>query len=343
VHDAYEKEAAAYWRLIGEKRARRRAKRAGNEQIARDDYVLTQPPVYSGPPKPVDPVKDESEAEPIAPKPIPVVSVFLKCAKEEFDFTPDAPASEIDYKRAYAKAAVAAGLTREQAVKVYGFESGGDGKYDVQAGLEYDTPEAHAISSALGYNQLLITNSVELLAEAGDQFVAALSKAADDATEPRRTRLQEKIAILSKMIAFTRTVADDWNEHARLAKLPKGLGVHALNLDVDVGPLLQAQKLATSVLFARRKDYTALLAPADLEMMNLTGDGNGLDMVVMPDALRVEVPTSNFFQRAGYVSNDVASENNTVAKLLTATNTKMDDEAKLRGAKDLAAAFDALH
>ena len=118
--------------------------------------------------------------------------------------------------------------------------------------------------------------------------------------------------------------------------------MHALNLDVDIGPMLQAQKLANSVVFAKRKAYAGVLSPADLEMMNLTGDGSGLDMVLMPDALRAEVPTSNFFQRVGYLSNDVASENNTVAKLLAATNAKMDKEAKLKGAKDLAAAFDAL-
>ena len=33
-------------------------------------------------------------------------------------------------------------------------------------------------------------------------------------------------------------------------------------------------------------------------MMNLTGDGTGLDMVTMPQAMREQVPTSNFFQRA---------------------------------------------
>jgi hypothetical protein len=33
---------------------------------------------------------------------------------------------------------------------------------------------ARAISTALGYNQLLTTNSVELLAEKGDQFVAEI-------------------------------------------------------------------------------------------------------------------------------------------------------------------------
>ncbi len=52
---AYETAAGAYWKLIAEKRHLRTAKRANHEQISIDDYVLTQPPVYSGPPKPRDP------------------------------------------------------------------------------------------------------------------------------------------------------------------------------------------------------------------------------------------------------------------------------------------------
>ena len=36
-------------------------------------------------------------------------------------------------------------------------------------------------------------------------------------------------------------------------------------------------------------------------MMNLTGDGNGYDMITMPREWRARVPTANFFQRGGYV------------------------------------------
>ena len=115
--------------------------------------------------------------------------------------------------------------------------------------------------------------------------------------------------------------------------------MHALNLDVDVGPYLQTQKLLDSVLFARRKGHAAPLTAAELEMMNLTGDGNGLDMVRMPAALREEIPTANFFQRGGYERNGVAIRNNTVAKLIAATDRKMDKEAQLQGAQELAAVF----
>jgi hypothetical protein len=103
--------------------------------------------------------------------------------------------------------------------------------------------------------------------------------------------------------------------------------------------LLQVHKLLTSVGYASRKGYTSPLTAAELEMMNLTGDGNGFDMVAMPDALRKKVPTSNFFQRGGYERNPVAIRHNTVAALLAATDAKMLSEAQLPGAKALAAAF----
>ncbi len=54
------------------------------------------------------------------------------------------------------------------------------------------------------------------------------------------------------------------------------------------------------------------------------------------------MPTSNFFQRGGYERNDVASLNNTVAKLFAATNAQIAAEAELEGAEELAAAFDAV-
>jgi len=337
AHDAYEKLAGPYWQAVTEKRSRRRAKMARGEALDLDDYVAEQPPVYSGPPKPKDPQEEKRPK----PREIPDVTDFLAHARAQFGFTPQTPATELDYKRAYAKVASAADLGKDVCVKIYGFESGGDGKYDIQAGREYNR-KAKVISTALGYNQLLTTNTVELLAEAGSQFLAVLSTMAKGADVVRKAHLQDKITKLKKMIAFSRTVPDDWNEHGKLAGTPRGLGIHALNLDVDVGPLLQTQKLLTSVIFARKKGYTAPLTAADLEMMNLTGDGNGYDMVSMSPELREKVPTSNFFQRGGYERNPVASRNNTVAKLLAATDAKMVKESALQGAKDLAAAFDGV-
>jgi len=94
-----------------------------------------------------------------------------------------------------------------------------------------------------------------------------------------------------------------------------------------------------SVVFARAQGYGAVLSAAELEMMNLTGDGNGLDILTMPLAWRERVPTSNFFQPGGYERNPIAGRSGVVSKLTAATNAVMDQESKLQGAKDLAAVF----
>ena len=336
----FDEEAGAYWSAIAQKRRLRNAKRRDYQEILLDDYVLTQPPLYAGPPPP-SPPRQAGAVAPETPAPprkyIPIVADFLRSAQEYFGFVPQRPRSEMEFKRAYAKLALAAGLTREQIVRVYVFETGGNGTYDAQAGLEY-SPHARAISPALGYNQLLNTNSVELLAERGDGLLAVLKARATASAGEAKQALENKIEVLRRMIKFCRTVPDDWNAHDALANTPQGLGVHAMLLDVDIGPLLQVQKLLESVAFARRKGHRAPLTAAELEMMNLTGDGNGLDMIMMPAAARERVPTANFFLQAGYERNPVAIRNNVVAKLLAATDATMDRGMNLPGAKDLAAA-----
>ncbi len=335
---AFEQEAGAYWNSISEKRRGRNAKRREHQPIALDDYVLTQPPVYTGPKRPVNPAPEpEPERTPREHKAIPVVADLLQAAVQQYQFRPQRPASELEFKRAYARVAAAAGLTREQAVRVYSFETGGTGNYDVQSGIEHGG--RRAISTAIGYNQLLTTNSVELIAEQGSEIVAALAARAAQLSGAARSAMDYKIAVLKRMVALARSVPDDWSAHGRIADTQQGWAMHAMVLDIDVGPLLQTHKLLTSVIFARIKGYSRPLTAAELEMMNLTGDGTGLDMVTMPQAMREQVPTSNFFQRSGYERNPVAIRHNTVAKLLAVTDSRMDSNSNLQGARDLAAAF----
>src|SRR5215469_2093132 len=97
AHDAYEAEASAYWSAIAEKRRGRNAKRREHQAIALDDYVLTQPPVYAGPRRPVNPqVEPEPEETPRPRKIIPVVADLLKAAADTFQWTPQRPATEAD-------------------------------------------------------------------------------------------------------------------------------------------------------------------------------------------------------------------------------------------------------
>ncbi len=57
-----------------------------------DDYVLTQPPLYDGPKRPVNP-EPEAERPPRQRKTIPVVGDLLKAASEQFQFVPQRPES----------------------------------------------------------------------------------------------------------------------------------------------------------------------------------------------------------------------------------------------------------
>jgi hypothetical protein len=332
---AFDEEAGAYWSQIAEKRRGRNAKRRSGQQITLDDYVLEQPPVYTGPKRPANPEPVE-EPEPRPRKPIPVVGDLLRAAQELYQFTPQRPAAEVEFKRAYARYALTFGLTREQAVRVYSFETGGNGNHDMQSGVRNGS---RPISTAVGYNQLLTTNSVELLAEQGQEFIRALSEKAAQTSGSARKALDYKLSVLKRMVSHAKSVPDTWSEHEKIGDTAQGWAMHAMVLDIDVGPMLQTHKLLTSVLFARAKGYTRPLAAAELEMMNLTGDGTGLDMVTMPLAMREQVPTSNFFQRGGYERNPVAIRHNTVAKLLAVTDARMDSNSNNAGARELAASF----
>ena len=108
------------------------AKRERGEAIALTDYVLTQPPLWHGtlPRLPLPP------ATPGVPR-LALVADALKMAAEQHGFVPQRPASDLDFKRAYASVATAEGLTAQQAVRIYAFETGGNGTYVVQAGLTH--------------------------------------------------------------------------------------------------------------------------------------------------------------------------------------------------------------
>jgi hypothetical protein len=329
----------AYWKTIAEKRRQRAQKRRSGAPVTRDDYVLTQPPLYSGPQRPEHPAIPKKD-ETIPPKKfIPAIPDFLSAARTHYDFIPERPASERDFKRAYARAARAAGLTREQILRIYAFETGGNGTYDMQAGVNPAKPGSRPISPAMGYNQLLATNTVSLFANHGEDFVHHLTRKAAQLQGRDKTMFLRKIESLRRMIVASRGVPNQWSAHDTFADTPQGYGMHAAVLDRDIGPLLQTQKLLNSAQFAKRRGVTRPLTGAELELMNFTGDGNGIDMVSMPDALRAIVPTANFFQQRGYERNPVARRTGTVAKLIADMDARMDRYLQNAGAKEMAGAL----
>jgi hypothetical protein len=209
---AFEEEAGAYWNAIADKRRIRNARRRDHQPVTLEDYVLAQPPLYDGLKQPVNP-EPEEERPPRQRKYIPVVADLLKAAAEQFQFVPQRPASEMDFKRAYAHLARAYGLTREQAVRVYSFETGGNGNHDMQSGLSASRPGSRAISTAIGYNQLLTTNSVELVAEQGHDILRALGEKAARLSGSQHAAMERKIAIVRRMVAYARSVPDTWSAH----------------------------------------------------------------------------------------------------------------------------------
>ena len=337
---AFEKSLDAYWDDIAAKRRARMTKRRDKQQIALEDYVLTQPPAYAGPQRPAGMPAPRREPKDVKLPPIPRAAEFIKAAGEHFQFVPHRPDSELEFKRAYARVALAAGLTEEQAVRIYAFETGGNGSYDVQAGLTHPKKGSKPISPAVGYNQLLSTNSIGLLAAKGDEFVKTLQERAGTLQGDERSALERRIEALKRMIAHSRSVPYAWAEHDKMAKFTaKGYALHAAIFDRDIGPLLQTQKLLDSVLFARRNGRAEPLSGAELELMNFTGDGSGFDMVTMPREFRDQVPTANFFQPRGYSRNPIAKRTGTVAVLIASIETKMDRASQLPGAQEMAAAF----
>ena len=335
---AFEATARGYWNEVSEKRRIRTEKRRRGQAVGLRDYVLAQPPVYDGPSRPPSAVPPSRDPEPSRPS-IPVIADFLAAAQAEFGFVPDRPRNELEFKRAYAQAAREAGLTREQIVGIYAFETGGNGTHDLQAGLLHNRPGARAISAAIGYNQLLSTTTIGLLAEHGDRFVATLRREAQSLSGGDRAAMLRKADILQRMVAFTRSVPFAWSAHDDLSKTRPGMGVHAAVLDRDIGPMLQVQNLRTSVGFARTRGVKRTLTAAELQMMNFTGAGNGIDLVMMPNSLRPKVPTSNFFQRSGYERNPIAQRTATVDNLYEAIETRIGRASQNAGARAMASAY----
>jgi hypothetical protein len=116
---------------------------------------------------------------------------------------------------------------------------------------------------------------------------------------------------------------------------PAGLGIHALNLDADVGPWIQVLKLKglrdSAATYGRPN-----LSGAQIELMNLAGPATGLEMMT---PLGRQMPTANFFSEGGYARNPVV-QNKTAAELLAVLESRMEVHLKKPGSIEFAQIFD---
>jgi hypothetical protein len=337
---AFDDELDAYWASVNAKRELRKRKRSAGQSFTSRDYVLTQAPKYAGPALPEAIAKVLADDQPPAPeKQLPTVGDFLQAAKEVYNFTPEVT-TEPEFKRRYAAEALAVGLSKDQVIKVYALETGGNGTYDMQAGIHPQKRTGKAISSALGYAQLLGGNSVNELVKHGEGFVNRLetmAAAEKGATPWRAQALRGKAAVVRAMLKDARAVPNEWSDHVRLGNTPKGLAIHALNLDADIGPWLQVIKLKGIKDTAASEAGRTNLSGPEIELLNLAGPRTGLEMLL---PVAQTVPTTNFFARAGYERNTVVRER-TAAELLIELGKRMEAALKNPGSIEFAAAFDA--
>lgn len=334
----YDKQHEMYWALVDERRDNRRRKFAAKLPFTGDDYVGELPPKYTGPPVPPDVAKIIAEITPPQPeRSLPGVADFLASAKTNYDFTPQ-PTTEREFKRRYAVEALAVGLSKTQVVRVYALETGGQGTYDMQAGIDPITKLGRPISSALGYAQLLHANSVSEIVKHGDTFLQRLAGLAQQAGTgtPRALELQAKSVALQKMLRVARSVPNVWREHELLSRTPPGYGIHTLNMDADIGPWLQVLKLKGIMTTAATEAGRTVLTGGELELMNLAGPRSGLEMM---QPIGRTMPTSNFFAQAAYYRNTIVREKNG-AELLAALDEKMNTHVLKPGSIEFEQVFD---
>ena len=337
----------SYWTSVEAKRAERRRKKAARLDLVSTDYIQEFPPHYEGPSLKPDVARlwakfleaEEAKQPPLPqpPKEIPSVEDFLAAAKSVYGFTPER-VSERAFKERYAQEAMELGLTKAQVVRIYALETSGQGTADMQSGVHPISKRGKPISTAIGYAQLLDANSVSELVKHGARFISrleAMARARDIPNE-RALQLRDKASILRRMWADAKSVPDSWPRHQAFAKTPQGQGIHAINIDGDIGPMLQAIKLLGLKEEAEKAGKTRL-SGCEMELMNLAGPGTGLEILLYPAGSAA--PTPNFFARRAYTVNKMA-QNLTGSGLLSELDKRMDADIARPGAIEFAQAFD---
>lgn len=339
----YEGQLDSYWEKVDEKRQARKKKRAAKVRFETSDFVMSFPPSYTGPKlstalasKYEKFLIEQAKSQPTPPKEMATVPDYLDAAKRVYNFTPER-LPEKEFKRRYAEEAHALGMAKEQVVRVYALETGGIGTYDMQSGIHPIKKTGRAISSAIGYAQLLDANSIDELAQHGAMYVARLTGKLRDPnlSSQRAALLKAKAASLKRMNANIKRIPQNWEAFQAYAKTSEGMGIHAINLDGDIGPMVQANKLKGLKDTAEKYDRPNL-SGAEMEMMNLAGPVTGLEMM---QPAGQKAPTTNFFARRAYYVNKMVV-GLTGEQLLAELDRRMTDSMKTAGSQEFEAAFD---
>jgi hypothetical protein len=334
----------AYWRKVEHKRHVRRALRRKGRSFKARHYVSINPPRYEGPSLAAAlrtrwrKFRDQGRPEGRREKSeLPRLADYLAAARRYYKFTPER-IPEAEFKRRYAREALAAGLTKSQVLRIYALETGGLGTADMLAGIHPISRKGQPISSALGYAQLLSANTINMIAKHGRGFLVRLRAMARRARDRQRRKvLLGKIHALRAMVRTARSVPFRWSRHVALSRTGRGRGLHPLNIDGDIGPWLQVIKLAELKKLAA-KHGRPNLSGAEIELMNLAGPGTGLEMM---GKVARDKPTTNFFSRRAYYRNTIVRGRDAQG-LLAALEGRMQANIKNDGAREFARIFDAL-
>jgi hypothetical protein len=311
-HGQYVKDLKTYWDGVSA------AKKAHS-------FVMEFPPLYTGPDKP----KTPGPPPVVKPNTVPTINQMLDDAKHLNQFAagdktkPDfdvRQVSEFDFKQRYAQEALQIGKQynvspdnmKNIVRSIYAFEDGGWGSHETLSNMpaalvKDDKPGQTTIqdarrnfhaegtggSSALGYNQLMMANSMENIdqqskpiadrleqlakgdpARAGDlrdkaAMITSLSASLDKelmvmANANKAQKPEDRKAYLDSDGKPTDLLYNDFAKSteltaAGLTRQDMARAVHGLNLDGDIGPILQAQELGNLFKYAKAFQYQSLL------------------------------------------------------------------------------------
>jgi hypothetical protein len=185
--------------------------------------------------------------------------------------------------------------TKDLVRRIYAFEAGGWGTADTLSGMRESmmSPESQhqretltPASSAVGYNQVIRPTTLHILHRASEKISDRLEQLAEHApSEERRQALQEKATLvrgvttaMDKAAAglpdapklYDNNGAPTWKLYAKLVSTDSVVGagltgrqmsnaIHALNLDKDIGPLIQAENLRMLMEFAQQNNIRTML------------------------------------------------------------------------------------
>lgn len=263
----------------------------------RSEYTNEFPPVYPGMDKP-RPLYQSSELMPRAGKQ-PSINDILSASKDlnRIAFRdkkqPDFAVREVDentFKLRYAQESVRVGQqfnldksnVQNMVQRIYAFEDGGWGTHQTLSNMpQFLADESkkeqrrnfHPTSSAIGYNQLLISTTANDILGSGHKIASRLEELA--AEDPARAKeLQSKANLMRSLQELPGTPSKKLT-HA----------MHALNLDGDIGPVIQSQELANLLKFAKDRDFQTLLK----ERSNVTLANAGRYDALSPESKKAAV------------------------------------------------------